>query len=176
MFINKHGVISLWFQLPWPRCICSRSTLCNKQATSMFSHNSLQCSLFTRECSTTIFYPITVMGMPWGLHDAEARQSAYKSGKVVSPTNRQSFPPGNSFISIRCWVNPRDIVRPEGLCQMTNSNDTIRNLTHVLPTCSAVPQSTAPPLCPDSNVMPKFNFYFKNCDHTERCLQAPPVL
>jgi len=31
---------------------------------------------------------------------------------------------------------------------MKNSNDTIRNRTHDLPTCSAVPQPTAPPRAP----------------------------
>jgi hypothetical protein len=36
-------------------------------------------------------------------------------------------------------------VRPEGLCQMKNSNDTIGNQTRDVPACSAVPQPTASP-------------------------------
>jgi hypothetical protein len=38
------------------------------------------------------------------------------------------------------------IVRPEGLC------DSIENRTRDLPACSAVPQPTAPPRDPTSNV------------------------
>jgi hypothetical protein len=53
------------------------------------------------------------------------------------------------FISIRGWVNPRTIVRPEGLWQWKISNNTIGNRTRHLQTCSAVPQPTAPPAaCP----------------------------
>jgi len=52
-----------------------------------------------------------------------SRQSAHHGGKVVSPTYRPNLtpPPPQDislvFISVRGWVNPRAIVRPEGLCQ-----------------------------------------------------------
>jgi len=36
---------------------------------------------------------------------------------------------------------------------MKNSSDTIGNRTRCLPTCSAVPQPTAPPRAPNLNVM-----------------------
>jgi hypothetical protein len=49
----------------------------------------------------------------------DLRQSAHEVGKVVSPTHR---PPLLQqiflvLISVRDWVDPRAIVRPEGLCQ-----------------------------------------------------------
>jgi hypothetical protein len=56
---------------------------------------------------------------PGGWGSQISRQSAHQSGEVVSPTHRPPLPPELFLvvlISVRGWVNPRVIVRPEGLC------------------------------------------------------------
>jgi hypothetical protein len=74
-----------------------------------------------------------------------SRQSAHEGGRVVSPTHLPPLPQEIFLvlISIRSWVDPRAIVRPEAML-MKNLNDTIGKRTLDLPACSSVPQPTAP--------------------------------
>jgi len=53
----------------------------------------------------------------WGSHIS--RQLALEGGKVVSPKQWPSLPREIflGLISVRGWVNPRTIMRPEGLCR-----------------------------------------------------------
>ena len=59
---------------------------------------------------------LSVPGVWWS---QISRQWEHEVGKVVSPTHLPPLTPENILvrISVIGWINPRAIVRPEGLCQ-----------------------------------------------------------
>ena len=87
-------------------------------------------------------------------HMKVVRLSALRTGHLYPPGNI----PGTHFY--------QRLSQPQGhsaagrIMSMKNVNDTIGNRTRDLPTCSAVPQPTAPPRAPRIMEVIFYNFYF----------------
>jgi hypothetical protein len=94
----------------------------------------------------------------WGSH-IFSRRSAHRWR--LSFTRRPPFTPRIFLvlISVRGWVDPRAIVRMEGLGQLKKSNDPIMTWTRDLPACShSISTNYATAAC-STVLMNKFTFF-----------------
>jgi hypothetical protein len=73
----------------------------------------------TIEVTQSHYRPWQALRVPGGWGSRILRQSAHEGGKFVSPTHRPPLPQEIFlvFISVGGWVDPRTIMRLEGLCQ-----------------------------------------------------------
>jgi len=97
------------------------------------------------------YRPGQALRVPGGWGSQISRRSAHEGGKVVSPTHWPPLPPQEIFlilISVRGWVDPWTNSAAGRIMSMKISTDTIGIRTRDLPTCSAVPQPTAPTRTP----------------------------
>jgi hypothetical protein len=112
------------------------------------SENTLKVKVKVKQ---SVYRPEEALTVPESSGSQISRQSAQEGGKVVSPTHRPPLPPRKhswySFLS-----EAESTARPQ--CGRKDYvDDSTRNRTRDLPTCSAVPQPTAPPRASKKRVL-----------------------
>jgi hypothetical protein len=86
--------------------------------------NTFKCLLLSPvDCHKKVKQSLYMPIRPWGFQEVKTqilRQLAHEGGRVVSPMYSLPLSPQEIFvvlISFVGWVDPKVIVRPEGLCQ-----------------------------------------------------------
>jgi len=99
------------------RFCTSKQCSCNNEFVFSDGYSSNSSMYYSFSCKNQ---SKTIPGQPWGFQEVEAprisRQSAHEGDKVCQPYAPAAFTPILLvLISVRGWVDPKAIVRPEGL-------------------------------------------------------------
>jgi hypothetical protein len=88
-------------------------------STSAYRHN-VNVIMHQVWVQQSLYMPEQALRIPGSWGSQIYRQTKHVGGKFVSSSHRPPLPPRKTFlvlIYVRGWVDPRVIVRPEGLCQ-----------------------------------------------------------